>query len=124
MGLYNAQDIIDNIELYEEKIQNKINKDFYSRTIEELQKVGFEYFHDVTKKGYELTNENNKNIINTTGNILVYKCIIIAVTDKGVYMNKPINLNDKLIELSFEYYIEFNNDMYENICKVIKDFTV
>lgn len=124
MGLYNAQDIIDNIELYEEKIKNKINIQYYSKTIEQLKKVGFEYFENVTRKGYELTNENNKNIISTSGNILVYKCIIIAVTDEGVYMNKPINLNDKLIELSFEYYIEFNNDMYENICKIIKDFVV
>lgn len=97
---------------------------YYSKTIDQLKRVGFEYFHDVIRKGYELINENNKNIINTSGNILVYKCIIITVTDEGVYMNKPINLNDKLIELDFEYYIEFNNDMYENICKIIKDFAV
>lgn len=120
--VFGALQIINNIESYEEKVQKKINVTYYHRTIDELKEVGFEYFQKAITKAFILTNKENKDIISTSGIMLIYKRIVLAVTNEGVYINKPIDLNDDIITLSFKYHVKFNTNMYSNINKIIQEF--
>lgn len=122
--VFGALQVIANIDLYEEKVQKKINANYYHRVIDELKEAGFEYFSKATNKEYVLTNEDNKEIIFTSGITLIYKCIVIAVTSEGIYINKPIRLIDKTIELNYDYYVKFSPDMYKTISKIIEGFTM
>lgn len=125
MKKFTARDVCKVIKDKQILIQKKLMKDYYSNTISELVDSGFKYLcEQINNNKYILINEVNKNIIETSGNILIFENIIIAVTDIGVYINKPVELKTKIIELDFTHFVEFNQDIYENICKTIESFTV
>lgn len=111
----NARSITNLIDTKQEQIEMVKKRKQACQTISNLKKAGFTYL----EKDIQYTFERNtyKDILES-GRILIYNGIVLAVSDKGIYIHPLIEIEDG-IELKFEYFINFSVNQYDNIYSVI-----
>ena len=110
-----AHNIAYLIDKNHDKLEERINVRLWCKTIDELLEAGFAHLNKVCDK-YNLDNCNND--IRETGNILIYKGVIVAITWEGIYVNSLIIIEEDM-ELDFTNFINFGNKQYENLYELI-----
>lgn len=108
--------IINLIDCRHGDLEKRIKTKMWSQTINELLESGFSYLNKICE--YNLDNCNRD--ISETGNILVYKGVIVAVTWEGIYVNSLIKIEDG-IELDFTNFIDFGSKQYNDLYEIIDD---
>ena len=116
-----AKSICNLIDVRHDDLEERIRINLWGQTIDELLEVGFSHIGKTCDK-YNL--DNCSDDIKETGNILMYKGVIVAVTWEGIYVNSLILIEENM-ELDFANFINFGNkqynDLYELIDKLFKE---
>lgn len=115
MEKFNARSIINLIDNKQEQLKRKISSRYFSNTIDELKKEGFSYLSEKIK--YNI-NARFYNDICTSGNILEYSGIVIAVCDNGIYVSPITEIYDNM-DLDFIYDVKFGVNMYNELYSII-----
>lgn len=111
----NAKSITNLIDIKREQIEIIKKRNQATQTITNLKDAGFTYLDKDIQYTFE---RNTYKDIFESGNILIYNGIILAVSDKGIYIHPLIEIEDG-IELKFEYFINFSVNQYDQIYSVI-----
>ena len=117
METFNARSITNLIDHNQEKIKRKKISIYYTNTIDELKKEGFEYLKDKVK--YNIDPLCYKDIYET-GLILIYNSIIIAVCDTGLYVSIMADIYDG-VQLDFFHHIDFGPNMYKDLYSKLEE---
>lgn len=117
MEKFTAKSIVSMIDTNKQKYEEIINRKYYSRIIAELEKEGFTSLSNKVK--YILKEQFYPDIY-TSGNILEYNGIIIAVCDSGIYVSPLMDIHDNM-ELDFCWLVSFGPNIYKNLYEIINN---
>lgn len=112
----NANSIVNLIDIKQEQIEMVKKRKQATQTVQELLNVGFEQLGEKIEK-YTIDREDYRDIYET-GNVLVYKGIILAVSDNGIYVHALVDIEENM-ELKFYYHIDFGIKQYDSIYSII-----